>query len=223
MRNIGQAVHSITQAIQRNQRHISLWHLLTLLITCPTQGDFNQALHTCEIGLQQLPHIMDDNALLLTNEEYEKASQQLLYQITRMLLLGMTQGPESALASSETLFAAFRKIAIPEDNSPEHGAHDAMIISGSLGNLQEIRRRGKSVSSSLVPEENRTLVPGRARSTSNLAATASLLTVPGEEHHHHHHHLHLFGSKSKSHSIQSLPQGKKHTDAYTYIGLLIGW
>lgn len=232
MRNIGQAVQSITQAIQRNPRHISLWHLLTLLITCPAQGGFTQALKTCDMGIQQAQQqdVSSDgvDGLLLSNDEYEKASQQLIYHITRTLLLFTIYGPDIALTSSETLFAAFRRIAIPElstSHAGSSGAHDGMIISGSLGNLMEIngqRGRGRSASSSIVganggppPQiststthigskshdnmlNTKALATGRARSSSNVNAS-QLLTVPGEEpkqHHHHLHGLHLFGSKS---------------------------
>ncbi|EPB92511.1 hypothetical protein HMPREF1544_00524 [Mucor circinelloides 1006PhL] len=203
MHDIRQAVQSITIAIQRNPTHITLWHLLTLLISCPAQGDYRQALKTCEMGLQQAPESLDD--------DYIDAEQHMMYQMTRTLLLQALHGPESALESSETLFASYRKIAMPEisvsttSDSGYGGAHNGMIISGSLGNLSELQtaRRGRSASSSMAHHpssvdivtststghlgsrshdnvhttgsDTRSLTAGRARSASNLAANPSPL------------------------------------------------
>lgn len=155
MHDISQAVQYITQAIQRNSIHISLWHLLTLLISCPSQGDYKQALKTCDIGLAQTANDMDE-------ENYDLAEQHMMYQMTRTYLLQAMHGPNAALESSETLFASFRKIAMPEssisthsDNSSYAGAHHGMIVSGSLGNLSELqmaaeKRRGRSASNTMV-------------------------------------------------------------------------
>lgn len=203
MHDIRQAVQSITIAIQRNPTHMTLWHLLTLLISCPAQGDYRQALKTCEMGLQQAPESMDDN--------YVDAEQHMMYQMTRTLLLHALHGPEAALESSETLFASYRKIAMPDisvstlSDSAYGGAHHGMIISGSLGNLSELQtaRRGRSASSSTAHHpssadiitststghlgsrshdsvhatgsDTRSLKAGRARSASNLAANPSPL------------------------------------------------
>lgn len=208
MHDIRQAVQSITIAIQRNPTHITLWHLLTLLISCPAQGDYRQALKTCEMGLQQAPESID--------EDYVDAEQHMMYQMTRTLLLHALHGPESALESSETLFASYRKIAIPEPSVSTNsdygygGAHNGMIISGSLGNLSELQtaRRGRSASNSstihhpssldvttststgtlgsrsqdnvhTTNSESRSLTAGRARSASNLASNPSPLGPGG--------------------------------------------
>ncbi|KAF1801193.1 hypothetical protein FB192DRAFT_1384584 [Mucor lusitanicus] len=203
MHDIGQAVQSISIAIQRNPTHITLWHLLTLLISCPAQGDYRQALKTCEMGLQQAPESMDD--------DYVDAEQHMMYQMTRTMLLHALHGPEAALESSETLFASYRKVAMPDisvstqSDATYGGAHHGMIISGSLGNLSELQtaRRGRSASSSMVHHpssadittststghlgsrshdnvhatgsDTRSLTAGRARSASNLAANPSPL------------------------------------------------
>jgi hypothetical protein len=211
MHDITQAVQSITQAIHRHPTHISLWHLLTLLVSCPSQGDYKQALKTCDMGLAQTTNDMMDD------ENYELAQQHLMYQITRTHLLHAMHGPDAALESSETLFASFRKIAMPEpsvstqSDSTYAGAHHGMIVSGSLGNLGELqmaaeKRRGRSASNSMLghhhpdagsrsydnvlqvtPEVSKStssaLSIGRARSASNLSANPSPLGpgAPGNQ------------------------------------------
>lgn len=202
MHDISQAVQSITQAIHRHPTHISLWHLLTLLISCPSQGDYNQALKTCDMGLSQTTN--DD----LDEENYDLAEQHMMYQMTRTYLLHAIHGPDAALESSENLFVSFRKIAMPEpststqsDSSTYSGAHHGMIVSGSLGNLSELqmaaeKRRGRSASNSMVhhhhdvgsrsydhvPEASKSTsssLAGRARSASNLSANPSPLGPGG--------------------------------------------
>lgn len=164
MRNIGQAVQIITKAIQTDPSNLPSWHLLTLIISCPAHGDYKQALKTCEIGLQQVDAVgYGDIFGDLNGSGYDEAEQHLMFQLTRTSLLNALHGPESALESSETLFASYGKIAIPEpslstnsqDRLPYGGAHHGMIISGSLGNLSELqiaaenRRRGRSGSTSM--------------------------------------------------------------------------
>ncbi|KAI9480344.1 MAG: hypothetical protein EXX96DRAFT_562241 [Benjaminiella poitrasii] len=165
MRNIGQAVQFITQAIHIHPTHIVLWHLLTLLISCPVQGDYRQALKTCEIGLQQVQQDLTvEGENTFYGEDYSNTEQYILYQMTKTLLMHILEGPEPALAFSEVLFASFRKIAAPDSStsSPSvyEGAHDGMVISGSLGNLSEAqlvsdqKRRGRSASSSMVAPQH---------------------------------------------------------------------
>lgn len=164
MRNIGQAVQMITKAIQADPSNLPSWHLLTLIISCPAHGDYKQALKTCELGLQQIKAVdYGDIFGDYNGSDYDEAEQHLMFQLTRTSLLNALHGPESALESSETLFASYGKIAIPETslstNSqdrllPYGGAHHGMIISGSLGNLSELqiaaeKRRGRSGSTSM--------------------------------------------------------------------------
>ncbi|KAI8090162.1 uncharacterized protein B0P05DRAFT_464519 [Gilbertella persicaria] len=160
MRDIGQAIQSVTQAIQRNPNHVPSWHLLTLLISCPVQDDYKQALKTCDMGLQQA-HMEDQEGEGDINQ-FDEAEQHMMYHITRILLMHTMHGPESALESSETLFSLFRKVAMPEpsmstassENLAYAGAHHGMIVSGSFGNLSELnlaaeqRKRGRSTSNS---------------------------------------------------------------------------
>lgn len=165
MHDIRQAVQSATKAIQSNPTNLPLWHLLTLIVSCPIHGDYKQALKTCEMGLQQAApggyaDIIDD----YNGSGHDEAEQHLMFQMTRTLLLYAIHGPEAALESSEHLFLSYGKIAIPEaslsTNSQDllsyGGAHNGMIISGSLGNLSELqiaaenRRRGRSASNSMV-------------------------------------------------------------------------
>lgn len=164
MHDIRQAVASVTKAIQSNPTYLPSWHLLTLIVSCPIHGDYKQALKTCEMGLQQAAlegHLDIDDQ---NESEHEEAEQHLMFQMTRTLLLYAINGPEAALESSEQLFLSYSKIAIPEaslsttsqDRLSYGGAHNGMIISGSLGNLSELqiaaenRRRGRSASNSMV-------------------------------------------------------------------------
>ncbi|KAG0797788.1 hypothetical protein G6F22_004619 [Rhizopus arrhizus] len=174
MHDIGQAIQSITRALQVNSSHLPSWHLLTLIVSCPVQGDFKQALKTCEIGLQQI-ELKDD---------HDESEQFMLFQMTRTWLLYALNGPESALTSSEILFSSFGKIAVIPEAS-QSGCHD-MVLSGSFGNLSELqgqrRNNNRERSSSSASKENSSksneltapsLRTGRARSASNLASKAS--------------------------------------------------
>ncbi|GAA5816925.1 hypothetical protein MFLAVUS_010460 [Mucor flavus] len=213
MHDIGQAVQSVTKAIQAQPSNVPSWHLLTLIISCPIHGDYRQALKTCEMGLQQAidegcPDIIEDS----NGSGYDEAEQHMIFQMTRVLLLHALYGPEEALEFSKTLFGSFGKIAIPEasfsanslENLSYGGAHNGMVISGSLGNLSELqisaeRRRGRSASNSMVNHPvassstdlashmgsrshdsvnvatSKSTTIGRARSASNLAANPSPL------------------------------------------------
>ncbi|KAI7888918.1 uncharacterized protein EV154DRAFT_539120 [Mucor mucedo] len=226
MHDIRQAVVSVTKAIQMNPTYLPCWHLLTLIVSCPVHGDYKQALKTCEMGLQQaaLDNTIDPEDQ--NGNGHEEAEHHLMFQMTRTSLLYAIHGPEAALESSEQLFLEYGKIAIPEasfsngsqDRLSYGGAHNGMIISGSLGNLSELqiaaenRRRGRSASSRSHDNVNmasgHSLTVGRARSASNLAipsplgpggtaqANTSLLSVPdgstdtSKREGHHHHHIH---------------------------------
>jgi hypothetical protein len=238
MHDVGQAFQSITKALQINSSHLPSWHLFTLVVSCPGQGDFKQALKTCQVGLQQSD--MGEFSDNQTNQSgyngaiktwgHDESEYHILFQMTRTLLLFALNGPESALESSETLFTSYGRIAVPENmlSSSEQdqlsygGAHNGMVISGSLGNLNELQtaaesrhRRGRSgshgtdISGSYLGSRSHenvtkeggghTLVLGRARSASNLSSRVTplsnpsqTLTVPGQEEKHHHHH-HLHG------------------------------
>lgn len=164
MHDIRQAVVSVTKAIQMNPTYLPCWHLLTLIVSCPVHGDYKQALKTCEMGLQQaaLDNTIDPEDQ--NGNGHEEAEHHLMFQMTRTSLLYAIHGPEAALESSEQLFLEYGKIAIPEasfsngsqDRLSYGGAHNGMIISGSLGNLSELqiaaenRRRGRSASNSMV-------------------------------------------------------------------------
>ncbi|KAI9283173.1 hypothetical protein BY458DRAFT_495654 [Sporodiniella umbellata] len=216
MHDIGHAIQSITKALQINSSHLPSWHLLTLIVSCPVQGDFKQALKTCEIGLQQI-ELKDD---------HDESEQFMLFQITRTWLLYALNGPESALSSSETLFSSFNKMSVIPEAS-QSGGHD-MILSGSFGNLSELQnpkksnRERSSSSTSNVSRSNEISAPslrsGRARSASNLASkvSAGLLSVQenGSVKHHHHHGLHLFGSRSTSRHSKGVesPHGSTNTN-----------
>lgn len=165
MHDIGQAVQSVTKAIQAQPTNLPSWHLLTLIISCPVHGDYRQALKTCEMGLQQAieggcPDMIEDS----NGTGYDEAEQHMIFQMTRVLLLHALYGPEEALEFSKTLFGSFGKIAVPDaysysanslENISYGGVHNSMVVSGSLGNLSELqlsaeRRRGRSASNSMV-------------------------------------------------------------------------
>ncbi|KAG1455959.1 hypothetical protein G6F56_006943 [Rhizopus delemar] len=200
MHDIGHAIQSVTRALQTNPSHLPSWHLLTLIVSCPVQGDFKQALKTCEIGLQQI-ELKDD---------HDESEQFMLFQMTRTWLLYALNGADSALASSETLFSSFGKISVIPEAS-QSGCHD-MVLSGSFGNLSDLKknreRSSSSASNASRSNDISSLRSGRTRSTSNLAAkvSAGLLSVQENKPHHHHHGLHLFGSRSTSKNKDS-PQG----------------
>lgn len=215
MHDIGQAVQSITKAIQSNPTHLPSWHLLTLIISCPNQGDYKQALKTCEMGLQQASQAAGYADIIdnYNGTGHDEAEQHLTFQLTRTLLLYALHGPESALESSETLFGLYGKIAIPElslsTNSQQDrlvgGAHNQMIVSGSLGNLGDLsieKRRGRSASNvshhltafsssdlsshlgsrsheNVTTSTSNTITAGRARSASNLTVNPSPLGPGG--------------------------------------------
>ncbi|KAI8085700.1 hypothetical protein BDF21DRAFT_437777 [Thamnidium elegans] len=228
MHDIGQAVQSITKAIQAQPSNVPSWHLLTLIISCPVHGDYRQALKTCEMGLQQAidegcPDIIEDS----NGSGYDEAEQHMMFQMTRVLLLNALYGPEEALEFSKTLFGSFGKIAIPEasfstsslENLSYGGAHNGMVISGSLELASQMGSRSHD-SVNVTTSKSTTI--GRARSASNLAANpsplgpgynpatnAGLLAVPdtadAKPHHHHHlHGLHLFGSRSSSNRTKAI-------------------
>ncbi|KAI8975947.1 hypothetical protein BDB01DRAFT_844608 [Pilobolus umbonatus] len=222
MHDINQAVQYVTQVLQIIPNHLPSWHLLTLLISCSSQGDYRQAMRTCDMGFQQIESLIDNtpDLNLHTSPLYEEAEQQLIFQITRTLLLCAYKGPDLALQFSKTVFTSYGKISIPHDSTEVDGAHNNMIISGSLGNLDELqmaaaqqRRRGRNISHSksyenmLSVQTTQSLNIGRARSSSNLAAramnTGSLLTVPNEAEAKHQHSLHLFSSRSLGYRLKT--------------------
>ncbi|KAI8374556.1 uncharacterized protein BYT42DRAFT_594592 [Radiomyces spectabilis] len=225
MRDIRQAVQSITKALQANPTHVPSWHLLTLACSCPIQNDFQQALKTCEMGLQYRNGL--DNKINGTHDECE---QQILLQMTHTMLLDAVEGPDAALELQEALFTTYAKISNNDTSTSTtnsvqdsyHQAQNGMVISGSLGNLSEVqlaeqKRRGRSASSSVVGSErtdqlampasrshdnvhgNSTLA-SRAHSVSSFQGpeAGNKLAVPSEPAVHKHHHLHLFGSRSSS-------------------------
>ncbi|KAG0194864.1 hypothetical protein DFQ28_002939 [Apophysomyces sp. BC1034] len=195
MRDIGQALQSITRALQANPSHLPSWHLLTLVCSCPAQNDIRQALKTCEMGLQEVRGEVSDSQTnysgygskqSIGNEE---AEQQILLQITQTMLLDAIHGPDAALQSQEGLFASYGRLAVPDASTSTtntvgetvHGEamKNGMIISGSFGNLSELqlaeqRRRGRSASSSAMGSERTDQTPMSAsRSHDNVHNTAS--------------------------------------------------
>ncbi|KAI7902144.1 uncharacterized protein BX663DRAFT_511869 [Cokeromyces recurvatus] len=175
MHDINQAVQSITNAIQTNPSQILLWHLLTLLVSCPCQGDYQKALKTCNVGLEQFNLAGLDGESAFYGENYDTAEQYVMYQLTKTLLLAALYGPDSALLSSENLLVYFRMIAAPDPSTSSPsvygGAHNDMVISGSLGNLSELQI--------VVNQKNR-----RQSISSSLIATQQQ-----QQHYHHHHHI----------------------------------
>ncbi|KAI8352851.1 hypothetical protein EDC96DRAFT_447489 [Choanephora cucurbitarum] len=223
MRDIGQAIQSISQSLQHNSKHVASWHLLALLISCPIQNDYRQALKICEMGIQQFQMDSADESSFYEAENY------MLFQMSRILLLEIIEGPDAALESSEALFSYYRKLAVPElsisttssDSFAFAGAHNGMVTSGSFGNLSELhvaaeqRKRGRSASSSTVASQ----LPGLSADSGKLKNSLfQLLVVPDnassnssqqQQGHHHHlsHSLHLFGSRSTSLRKSQLPEG----------------
>ncbi|KAI9318362.1 hypothetical protein BX666DRAFT_1855116 [Dichotomocladium elegans] len=166
MRDIQNAIQTISRALQTNPDYIPSWHLLALLLSCPSQNDLRRALKTCELGLDECQ--LAGEALTL-----EDAKQRISLQITRSVLLGRLYGPEAALEAQEELFSEYGKLAsldlsptnrgregsiVLEDANKRSIYQHGMIVSGSLNNLnssdtqlsttEERRRRGLSVSSS---------------------------------------------------------------------------
>ncbi|KAI8348866.1 hypothetical protein BD560DRAFT_237956 [Blakeslea trispora] len=212
MRDIGQAIQSISQSLQHHPKCTASWHLLTLLVSCPIQNDDKQALKMCEMGLEQIA---------LADVGFDEAENHMLLQMSRTLLLERTSGSEVALESLEALFGFYRKLAVPEvsvsTTSSDNFAHHGMITSGSFGNLSELpiateqRKRGRSASNSTVMSH----LPSSSAELGNN--TSQLLTIPDngsannsqQPSHHHHlpHSLNLFGSRSTSLRKSYLPEG----------------
>ncbi|KAI7864851.1 hypothetical protein BDF14DRAFT_1731500 [Spinellus fusiger] len=215
MREIRQAVQSISQSLQLNPGHIASWQLLTLACSSPVQNDIRQAVRTCEMGLKESQ----------PTDRYSETEQAILLQITQSLLLNATQGPAVALQSQRKVFESYSKIAVSEQsqNSSTSSYQDTsshgIVVSGSLGNLSEVQfvaenkrrnRSGSNVSSigSMLDQKTDTLsnsfLADRARSTSSMNARPdrSLSVVNESENEpksfHTHHGLHLFGSRSSS-------------------------
>ena len=217
MRDTQNALQAVTRALQQNCNEISLWHLLTLVCSCPGQNDLMRALKTCEFGLQQSPE--DDQPDIL--------EQRLSLQMTQSLLFEKLYGPQAALEAQEGLFAAYGKM----EQSAADNQHALLyqnknlIVSGSLNNLGQSetqlsqRRRGLSVSSQHVPQVEELQISAsrstddvhtrqrRSPSTFSNGNSNTFLTVPDEDTHsiaesertnssHKSYGLHLFSSRS---------------------------
>ncbi|KAF7726682.1 hypothetical protein EC973_008556 [Apophysomyces ossiformis] len=190
MRDVGQALQSITRALQANPSHLPSWHLLTLVCSCPAQNDIRQALKTCEMGLQEIGELADQQLNYGRYKHFiseEESEQQILLQITQAMLLDAIHGPEAALQSQEALFASYGRLAVPDSSisatntveSTHEAAKNGLIVSGSLGNLSEHqlaeqRRRGRSASSSAMGNERADQTPiSASRSHDNVHNTPS--------------------------------------------------
>lgn len=220
MRDTQNALQAVTRALQQNSNEISLWHLLTLVCSCPGQNDLTRALKTCELGLQQQTPEDDQPDVL---------EQRLLLQMTQSLLFEKLYGPQAALEAQEGLFAAYGKM----EQSAADNQHALLyqnknlIVSGSLNNLgqsetqlSQQRRRGLSVSSQQVPQVEELQISAsrstddvhtsrqrRSPSTFSNGNSNTFLTVPDEDTHsipesvrtnssHRSYGLHLFSSRS---------------------------
>ena len=154
-RDIRQAIHATTKALQLNPKHIPSWHLLVLLWTCPAQGDMQQALKTCKTALKKVQDIIaeyhhENNEELSTLElgtqpGFDDLLQYVSLETTLSMLINSTKGPLDALESQKNVFASYNLIAVPDDLDIQYdslynegsGERNRMVISGSLGNLSE--------------------------------------------------------------------------------------
>ncbi|KAI7855650.1 hypothetical protein BDC45DRAFT_505552 [Circinella umbellata] len=154
-RDIRQAIHATTKALQLNPKHIPSWHLLVLLCTCPAQGDMQQALKTCKTALKKVQDIIaeyhhENNEELSTLElgtqpGFDDLLQYVSLETTLSMLINSTKGPLDALESQKNVFASYNLIAVPDDLDIQYdslynegsGERNRMVISGSLGNLSE--------------------------------------------------------------------------------------
>lgn len=218
MRDTQNALQSVTRALQQNSNEISLWHLLTLICSCPGQNDLTRALKTCELGLEQ--QTPDD-------DQPEMIEQRLLLQMTQTLLFEKLYGPQAALEAQEGLFAAYGKMeqSAAENQHALLYQNKNLVVSGSLNNLGQSetqlsqRRRGLSVSSQQVPQVEELQISAsrstddvhtrqrRSPSTFSNGNSNTFLTVPDEDAHsiaesvrtnssHRSYGLHLFSSRS---------------------------
>ena len=154
-RDIGKAIHATTKSLQLNPRHISSWHLLVLLCTCPAQGDMQQALKTCKTALKKIQDIIadyhhEDNEELKSMElgtrpGFDDLLQYVSLETTLSTLINASKGPVDALEAQKGVFSSYSLIAVPDDLDLQYdglynegsGERNRMVISGSLGNLSE--------------------------------------------------------------------------------------
>ncbi|KAI9025826.1 hypothetical protein CLU79DRAFT_699198, partial [Phycomyces nitens] len=226
MRDILQAIQSVTKCIQANPGHLASWQLLTLACSCPVRNDIGYATKVCEMGLQE-------SQVDVSDDSQTSSKQHISLQITQSLLLNATLGPEAALQSQESIFSSYSKIAIPDfsmsstslshDPSAPYNGHK-VVASGSFGNLSEVQlaaeqklRRGRSSSNvsslgsmadqpRMTPDGPNSTYPGggflgsRARSTSSVNGrqerSLGISPIDSDNEHKAHHGIHLFGSRS---------------------------
>lgn len=159
MRDIYSAIPMISKSLQMNPSHLSSWHLLALLCTCPVKESSNQALKTCELALNE--SIIHDNWVDYSDD----IAQHVLLQMTQTLLVERVHGTEEALVAQSLLFQTFGKIVVPElipdissnmlhESISQGNARYGMVLSGSLGHIEptnsssteKLSTRGRSAS-----------------------------------------------------------------------------
>ncbi|KAL0089482.1 hypothetical protein J3Q64DRAFT_1808703 [Phycomyces blakesleeanus] len=185
MRDVLQAIQSITKSIQANPGHLPSWQLLTLACSCPVRNDISYAIKVCDMGLQESQiDASDDNQTNASGYSggtkntlagYAISEQHISLQITQSLLLNATLGAEAALQSQENIFTSYSKIAIPDysmsstslSHDPSAAAYNnhKIVVSGSFGNLSEIQ---------LAAEQKMR----RGRSSSNVSSIGSMVDQP---------------------------------------------
>ncbi|KAI9490748.1 hypothetical protein BDB00DRAFT_533936 [Zychaea mexicana] len=222
-RDIRQAVHAVTRALQLNPRYIASWHLLVLLCTCPAQSDMQQAFRTCETALEKVQDIISEyqenefsSGELGTRPGFDDFLQYVLLETTQSMLTNVVKGSEDALEAQKDVFGSYNLIALPEDTDMpyvglynEGNERNPMVVSGSLGNLSETiasaeadptekRIQANGVSTGSLRQQNGSLKHLSEKGSPLNGKANSVRTEPINTAHHRRLHpsLHLFRGRS---------------------------
>ncbi|GAB5590884.1 hypothetical protein Unana1_05784 [Umbelopsis nana] len=203
VRDISHAIANVSQALRTNSSHTPSWHLLTLLSSCPSAGNLEQAIQSFELGMRETEIGLEQNGNGdATNSIYprafyshEEGEQLLAFQTTGAVLQDAIGNTDAALESHETLFALYGRVSTIDptvasyndysDGSFRKGTSTVTGSTSIVSDLPRTRRRSASSGALGVPRVTSSYTVSRSQDDVNHVrgglslSSSSLSTNPG--------------------------------------------
>ncbi|KAG2179608.1 hypothetical protein INT44_006456, partial [Umbelopsis vinacea] len=191
VRDISHAIASVSQALRTNSSHTPSWHLLTLLSSCPSAGNLQQAIQSFELGLRETDLEREQNgngdaANSISPRNYythEEGEQMLAFQITGAVLQAQAGNTEAALESHESLFALYGKVSTIDpavaayNDYSDYSSRRTNGMTGSISAMSDFprtRRRSASSGALGVPRAASSINVSRSQDDVNVRGGLSL-------------------------------------------------
>jgi len=191
VRDISHAIASVSQALRTNSSHTPSWHLLTLLSSCPSAGNFQQAIQSFELGLRETDIEREQNgngdaANSISPRGYythEEGEQMLAFQTTGAVLQAAAGNTEVALESHESLFALYGKVSTIDpavamfNDYSDFSSRRTNGMTGSVSAMSDLprtRRRSASSGALGVPRAASSINVSRSQDDVNVRGGLSL-------------------------------------------------